>query len=232
MKPWRVKQWCIPPRENAAFVAAMEDVLEVYTRPYDPRRPQVCMDEKAVQLIGETRQPLPVKAGREARYDFEYARRGVTNLFMCFEPLAARRQVMVRSRRGARQWAEVMRELVDVHYPGAERVVVVLDNLNTHALSSLYEVFEPEEARRVARKLELHYTPKHGSWLNMAEIEISVLARQCLKRRLASEEELAREAAAWTQSRNGSEATVDWRFTTDDARIKLKRLYPSLQPCQ
>lgn len=180
MKPWLVKQWCIPPRQNAAFVAAMEDVLEVYTRPFDPRRPQVCMDEKAVQLIGEMRLPLPAKAGREARADFEYVRRGVTNLFMFFEPLAGRR--------GARQWAEVMRELVDVHYPEAERVVVVvLDNLNTHAPSSLYEVFAPEEARRIARKLELHYTPKHGSWLNMAEIELSALARQCLKRRLASE---------------------------------------------
>lgn len=206
----------------------MEDVLEVYTRPFDRLRPQVCMDEKAVQLIGETRVPLPAKAGREARHDFEYERRGVTNLFMFFEPLAGRREVEVRPRRGAREWAEVMRELVDVHYPEAERIVLVLDNLNTHALSSLYEVFKPEEARRIARKLELHYTPKHGSWLNMAEIELSVLARQCLKRRLASEEELGREVAAWTEARNGSEATVDWRFTTDDARIRLKRLYPSL----
>jgi transposase len=206
----------------------MEDVLEVYTRPHDPLRPQVCMDEKAVQLIGETRRPLPVKAGHEARCDFEYVRRGVTNLFMLFEPLAGRREVEVRPRRGARQWAEVMRELVDVHYPQAERIVLVLDNLNTHAPSSLYEVFAPEEARRIARKLELHYTPKHGSWLNMAEIEISALARQCLKRRLASEDELGREVAAWAEARNNSGATVDWRFTTDDARIKLKRLYPSL----
>lgn len=187
----------------------MEDVLEVYTRPYDSQRPLVCMDEKAVQLIGETRVPLRVKAGHEARYDFEYERRGVTNLFMFFEPLAAKRQVMVRGRRGARQWAEVMRELVDEHYPEAERIVVVLDNLNTHALSSLYEVYEPAEARRIARKLEMHYTPKHGSWLNMAEIELSVLARQCLKRRLASEEELGREVAAWTKVRNRSDATVD-----------------------
>jgi transposase len=210
----------------------MEDVLEVYTRAYDPLRPQVCMDEKAVQLIGETRLPLPAKAGQEARSDFEYVRRGVTNLFMFFEPLAAKRRVALRTRRGARQWAEVMRELVDVHYPEAERIVLVLDNLNTHALSSLYEVFEPSEARRIARRLEIHYTPKHGSWLNMAEIELSVLARQCLKRRLASEEELGREVAAWTEARNGSHTTVDWRFTTDDARIKLKRLYPSLQPCQ
>ena len=206
----------------------MEDVLEVYTRPHDPLRPQVCMDEKAVQLIGETRQPLPVKAGHEARSDFEYVRRGVTNLFMLFEPLAGRREVEARPRRGARQWAEVMRELVDVHYPLAERIVLVLDNLNTHAPSSLYEVFEPAEARRIARKLELHYTPKHGSWLNMAEIEISALARQCLKRRLASEDELGREVGAWAEARNSSGARVDWRFTTDDARIKLKRLYPSL----
>jgi transposase len=210
----------------------MEDVLEVYTRPHDRLRPQVCMDEKAVQLIGETRLPLAVGAGRAARSDFEYVRRGVTNLFMFFEPLAARRQVEVRPKRGAREWAEVMRELVDVHYPEAERIVVVLDNLNTHAPSSLYEVFEPAEARRIARKLELHYTPKHGSWLNMAEIELSALARQCLKRRLASEEELGREVAAWVEARNSSGASVDWRFTTDDARIKLKRLYPSLQTCQ
>lgn len=210
----------------------MEDVLEVYTRPYDPRRPQVCMDEKAVQLIGETRLPLATKAGRAARSDFEYERRGVTNLFMFFEPLGGRREVEVKPKRGAREWAEVMRELVDVHYPEAERIVVVLDNLNTHAPSSLYEVYEPAEARRIARKLELHYTPKHGSWLNMAEIEISVLARQCLKRRLASEAELGREVAAWTGARNNNGASVDWRFTTDDARIKLKRLYPSLQPCQ
>ncbi len=206
----------------------MEDVLEVYTRPYDPLRPQVCMDEKAVQLIGETRLPLAAKAGREARYDFEYARRGVTNLFMLSEPLAGRREIEVRHKRGAREWAEVMRELVDVHYTQAERIVLVLDNLNTHATSSLYEVFPPEEARRIARKLELHYTPKHGSWLNMAEIEISALARQSLKRRLASEEELGREVAAWAEARNRSGASVDWRFTTDDARIKLKRLYPSL----
>jgi transposase len=210
----------------------MEDVLEVYTRPHDPLRPQVSMDEKAVQLIGETRLPLAAKAGREARHDSEYERRGVTNLFMFFEPLAGGRQVEVRPKRGARQWAEVMRELVDVHYPEAKRVVVVLDNLNTHAPSSLYEVFEPAEARRIARKLELHYTPKHGSWLNMAEIELSALARQCLKRRLASEEELAREVAAWAEARNSSGASEDWHFTTDDARIKLKRLYPSLQPCQ
>lgn len=207
----------------------MEDVLEVYTRAYDPQRPLICMDEKAVQLISETRVPLLVKAGHEARYDFEYERRGVTNLFMFFEPLAAKRQVMVRPKRGAREWAEVMRELVDVHYPQAARLVLVLDNLNTHALSSLYEVFEPQEARRIARKLEMHYTPKHGSWLNMAEIELSVLARQCLKRRLASEEELGREVGAWATVRNSGEASVDWRFTTADARIKLKRLYPSIQ---
>ena len=207
----------------------MEDVLEVYPRPSDRQRPLVCMDEKGVQVSGETRLPRLVKAGREARYDLEYVRRGVTNLCMFFEPLAAKRQVMVRGRRGARQWAGVMRELVDVHYPEAEGIVVVLDNLNTHALSSLYEVYEPAEGRRIAHTLERHYTPKHGSWLNMAEIELSVLARQCLKRRLASEEELGREVGAWTAARNGGEATVDWRFTTADARIKLKRLYPSIQ---
>ena len=227
MNPGRVKQWCIPPKGNAAFVAAMEDVLEVYTRPYDAHRPLICMDEKAVQLIGETRLPQLVKAGREARYDFEYVRCGVTNLFMFFEPLAAQRQVLIRGRRGARQWAEVMRELVDVHYPQAERIVLVLDNLNTHALSSLYEVFEPAEARRLARKLEMHYTPKHGSWLNMAEIELSVLQRQCLARRIADEDRLKREVAAWEKQRNAEKAAIDWRFSVTDAREKLKRLYPS-----
>jgi transposase len=206
----------------------MEDVLDVYTRPYDARYPTVTMDEKPVQLIGETRRPMRAKPGSEQRIDFEYKRNGVANLFMFFEPLAARRHVLVRDQRTGKDWAECMRELVEIHYPDAERITVVLDNLNTHRLASLYEVFEPVEARRIAQKLEIHYTPKHGSWLNMAEIELSVVSRQCLKRRIADKESLGNEVKAWEQSRNTSNVRVDWRFTTGDARIKLKRLYPSI----
>lgn len=206
----------------------MEDVLDVYIRPYDKNNPLVTMDEKPIQLIGETRCRLKGKPGCEERYDFEYVRNGVANIFMLFEPLAGRRHVLVRDRKTIKDWAECMRELVDVHYPKAERITVVLDNLNTHKLSSLYEVFEPSEARRIAQKLELHYTPKHGSWLNMAEIELSVLSRQCLKRRIADKETLQKEVSAWEKLRNASKGKVDWRFTTDTARIKLKRLYPSI----
>lgn len=206
----------------------MEDVLDVYTRAYDEKRPTVTMDEKPLQLIGETRRPMRAKPGSEQRIDFEYKRNGVANLFMLFEPLAARRHVVVRDQRTSKDWAECMRELVDEYYPEAERITVVLDNLNTHKLSSLYEVMEPSEARRIAQKIELHYTPKHGSWLNMAEIELSVMSRQCLKRRIADKETLQKEVKAWEQARNRSNATVDWRFTTGDARIKLKRLYPSI----
>ena len=215
----------------------MEDVLDVYIRPYDPKRPIVCMDETSKQLIGETRVPLPVRAGRPQRYDYEYTRHGVSNLFMVFEPLAARRQVKVTDRRTRLDWAELMRELVDEHYPDAEVITLVLDNLNTHTPASLYQAFEPEEARRIARRLEFHYTPKHGRWLNpvlsvvegMAEIELSVLSRQCLDRRIPDKAILTREVGAWQEERNRKEASVDWRFTTSDARIKLKKLYPSIQ---
>lgn len=207
----------------------MEDVLDVYTRPYDPNRPVVCMDETSKQLIGETRVPRPAQSGRLQRYDYEYERHGVSNLFLLFEPLAARRQVTVTDRRTSQDWAELMRQLVDEHYPEAEVITLVLDNLNTHTPASLYETFEPEEARRIARRLEIHYTPKHGSWLNMAEIELSVLSRQCLDRRIADKTALSGEVAAWQKERNQAEATVDWRFTTSDARIKLKKLYPSIR---
>jgi DDE superfamily endonuclease len=206
----------------------MEDVLEVYTRPHDPKRPLVCMDETSKQLIGETRLPLPLRAGRPRRYDYEYTRKGVSNLFILFEPLAGRRQVKVTDQRTSRDWAELMRELVDEHYPQAEVITLVLDNLNTHTTASLYEAFAPEEARRIAQRLELHHTPKHGSWLNMAEIELSVLTQQCLGRRIPDKAILEREVAAWVVERNQSGATVDWRFTNGDARIKLKKLYPSM----
>lgn len=206
----------------------MEDVLEVYTRPYEAKHPLVTMDEKPVQLIGETRRRMKARPGQSERFDFEYKRNGVANLFMFFEPLAARRQVTVRERKTNRDWAECIREMVEVHYPQAERITLVMDNLSTHKLASLYEVYEPEQAREIARKLEIHYTPKHGSWLNMAEIELSVMSRQCLKRRIEDRETLAKEVAAWEKSRNAESAKVDWRFSTADARIKLKRLYPSI----
>jgi hypothetical protein len=225
------EQWVIPPKANAEFVCAMEDVLEVYTRPYDPKRPQVCLDEASKQLVAETRTPLPLAPGQAARVDYEYERRGTANLFMRFEPLAGRRRVKVTERRTAVDFAWVIKELVDEDYPEAEKIVLVMDNLNTHKPASLYEAFEPAEARRLLDKLEIHYTPKHGSWLNMAETELSVLSRQCLDRRIDNQPELTGEVAAWEHRRNDAEVTVDWRFTTADARIKLKRLYPSIQPC-
>jgi DDE superfamily endonuclease len=207
----------------------MEDVLEVYTRPYDPRHPQVCLDETSRQLLGEITPPMPVAAGRPAREDYEYQRRGVCNVFVVCEPLRGWRHVTVSERRTRIDWAHCIKELVDLHYPDAERIVLVQDNLNTHTPASLYEAFEPAEARRLADRLELHYTPKHGSWLNMAEIELAVLAGQCLDRRLADRATLQREVAAWEAARNSTGRGVDWRFTTEDARIKLKHLYPVIQ---
>ncbi len=207
----------------------MEDVLEVYTRPYDPLRPQVCMDETSKQLLRDTREPLAMEPGRPEKRDYEYERGGVVNLFMFMEPLAGRRWVDVTERRTKVDWACRIKGLVDVRYPEAERIVLVMDNLNTHTPASLYEAFDPVEARRVAEKLEIHYTPKHGSWLNMAEIELSVLSRQCLDRRVPDFEALQREARAWQERRDAAGVKIDWRFETEDARIKLKRLYPSLQ---
>lgn len=206
----------------------MEDVLAVYTRPLDPRRPLVCLDELSTQLVGEVRGPLPPQPGQPARYDAEYVRNGVANLFMVYEPLGGRRRVQVRTRRTRQDWAALVQELVDVWYPGAETIVLVLDQLNTHSPASLYATFPPAEAQRLAAKLEIHYTPKHGSWLNMAEIELSVLRRQCLDRRIEDEATLRAEVAAWEQRRDTQAGTVNWRFTTADARIKLKHLYPSV----
>lgn len=221
----------IPPKANAEFVCAMEDVLEVYQRPYDPRRPQVCLDETSKQLVGETRTPVPAAPGQPRRVDYEYERKGTANLFMIFEPLAGKRWVKVTRRRTATDFAEVIRALVDDHYRHAEKIVLVMDNLNTHKLASLYEAFEPAEARRLLEQLEIHHTPKHGSWLNMAETELSVLGRQCLNRRIADIQTLIREVRAWEKHRNQAKCRIDWRFTTSDARIKLKRLYPSFQLC-
>ena len=206
----------------------MEDVLDVYKRPYNPAFPVVCFDETNRQLIEETRKAIPVRPGRVKRTDYEYRRRGVVNLFMMFEPLKARRHVKLTERRTRRDWAECIRDLVDVHYPEAEKIILVEDNLNTHTMGSLYEAFEPEEARRLAERLELHYTPKHGSWLNMAEIEIGVLSRQCLSQYIPEKDLMRTEVAAWEQKRNQANATVDWQFTTADARIKLKKLYPEI----
>jgi DDE superfamily endonuclease len=207
----------------------MEDVLEVYTRPYDERFPQVCLDEKSKQLVGEVREPLAASPGRTARHDYEYERNGTVNLFIVSEPLIGWRHLSVTERRTKIDWAHCVKELVDVHYPYAERIVVVMDNLNTHTPAALYEAFAPSEARRIAGKLEIHYTPNHGSWLNMAEIELSVLARQCLEdRRIPDRESLAEEVGAWEAERNAAESCIDWRFTSEAARIKLKRLYPEI----
>jgi len=208
----------------------MEDVLAVYQRPFNPKRPLICMDEISKQLLADSRPALPMQPGRPERYDYEYVRHGTANVFLFFAPLLGRRHLQVTDRRTRTDWAEAMREIIDVHFPEAEMIDLVMDNLNTHTLASFYEAFEPAEARRLAAKIEIHYTPKHGSWLNMAEIELSVLHRQCLDRRLPDKETVQREAAAWAKERNAAQMTVDWRFTTADARIKLKRLYPSISP--
>lgn len=206
----------------------MEAVLEIYHRAYDPKRPQVCLDETSKTLHAQARKPLPARPGKPAKEDYEYIRNGTANLFLWFEPLTGKRHVTVKERRTRQDWAEVIRELVEVHYPEAEKVVLVMDNLNTHTLGSLYEAFPPEEARRIARKLEIYHTPKHGSWLNMAEIELSILVRQCLGQRLPNRAELTDAVAAWEADRNSRAAKMEWRFTTADARIKLKHLYPIL----
>lgn len=207
----------------------MENVLEVYRRPYSPDEPVVCMDETSKQLVAETRVPRPAASGRARRVDYEYERCGTANLFMFTEPLGGWRHVAVTDRRTKTDWAQQIRELLDVFYPDAKRVTLVMDNLNTHRLASLYEAFEPVEARRLTERLEVVYTPKHGSWLNIAEIELNVLARQCLSRRIGDKRILQREVAAWETDRNQSQTGVDWQFTTADARIKLKRLYPQVQ---
>ena len=224
-----MEQWCIPPKANAEFVCQMEDVLDVYKRPYDPKCPLVCFDERPKQLIGEIRVAIPASCGKARRFDYEYRRNGVANIFMMFEPLAGRRQVKVTERRTKKDFAECMHKLVDEIYPDANKIVLVMDNLNTHKKASLYEAFEPAEAKRIADRLEIHNTPKHGSWLNMAEIEISVLSRQALAERMDNIRRLETETMAWAENRNAKDAKVNWRFTTADARIKLKKLYPSIE---
>ncbi len=209
-------------------MAAMEDVLEVYHRPYDAANPVVCMDEASKQLIGEVRDPLPMRPGQVEKYDSEYKRLGTANIFIAVEPLAGQRTTQVTDRRTKLDWAQFIRHLLENIYPNAEKVILVMDNLNTHTIGSLYEAFDAETARHLANRLEIHYTPKHGSWLNMAETELSVLCRQCLDRRIDSKEKITKEVATWESERNSREVTINWQFTTADARIKLKRLYPSI----
>ncbi len=219
----------IPPQASAEFVFRMESVLEVYQRRYDPRFPVVCMDETSKQLVCEVRPPIPRRAGHIQRHDYEYERNGVVNLFLAFEPLAGWRHVEVTARRTRTDWARFIRSLLEERYPEAERVQLVLDNLNTHSGASFYELCPPQEARHWLQRIDLVYTPKHGSWLNMAEGEFSILQRQCLDRRIADPETLQREVKAWQQRRNAAEVGANWQFTTNDARIKLAKLYPSFE---
>ena len=221
--------WCIPPKQSAAFVYHMEDVLEVYQRQHDPKRPVVCLDETLRQLIGEAREPLPPAPGRVERYDCVYVRNGTASLFLAFEPLAGWRHVAVTEGRKRTDWAGFVRALLDGRYADAEKVVLVMDQLNTHSPASLYDAFPPEEAKRLADRLEIHHTPKHGSWLNMAEIDLGILQRRCLDRRLGDQPTLASEVAAWVAARNAATKAIDWRFTAADARIKLKRLFPAYE---
>jgi hypothetical protein len=220
--------WCIPPKQNAAFVACMEDVLEVYARPYDPKIPVVCMDEKPYQLLDERYEPMPMsKRNKKEKYDCEYERRGTGSIFMFTETLKGWRHACALPQRKREDWASQVKWLVDEEYPTAEKIVFVLDNLNIHSIASLYQTFPPEEALRLSQKLEIHYTPKHGSWLNIAELELSALTIQCLsKRRIPTIEKLNRELTAWHINRNTAQKGVDWQFSTTDARRKLKYLYP------
>jgi len=229
LKPWQEEEWCIPPEQNGEFVCRMEDILDIYTQPEDLKYPKVCIDELSKQLVGETRVPVPLEPGKPRRYDYEYERKGTCNIYMIFAPFRGQRWAKVTEHRGYQEWAYLMRDLVDVHFPEAECITVVVDNLNVHVGGALYETFEPAEAKRILAKLDLRYTPKHGSWLNMAEIELRVLNGQCLDRRIGAVRIVEREVTAWVAERDAAHATVDWRFTTDDARIKLKRLYPVIQ---
>lgn len=227
MKPWKREQWVIPPEQNGDFVAQMEQVLDVYKRAYDPRRPVVCMDESPRQLIRETRVPLPAKVGRAARHDYEYERCGVCNVFMAVEPLAGQRVTRITQHKTRNDWARFLEEIAG-RYGAAQKIILVMDNLNTHTPGSLYEAFSPEVAKALWDRFEFVYTPKHGSWLNMAEIELNVLIKQCLDRRIDTITEMKAETAAWENRRNNMKATINWQFTSGDARIKLRRLYPTL----
>lgn len=228
LKPHLSKYWKIPPDQNASFVAAMEDVLEVYARPYDSKFPVICMDESSIQLIGEVQDPVPAAPGHPELVDDEYVRNGVASIFLEVEPLGGKRKVKITERRTRIDWAQFIKEMLEDRYPNATKVVLVMDNLNTHNMASLYKAFPPIEARAMAERLEIHYTPKHGSWLNVAEIELSVLKRQCLAGRIADIEKMRSEVSAWNVDRNNRQSDIDWQFRTKDARVKLKRLYPKL----
>lgn len=225
LKPWRKDMWCIP-KIDAEYVARMEDVLDLYAETPDPTRPVVCFDESPTQLIGEVRQPIPAAPGRLERYDYEYRRNGTANLFVFLDAHRSWRKVKVTERRAAADFAHCMRDLADIHYPEAERIRVVLDNLSTHSPAALYQALPPSEARRILKRLEFHYTPKHASWLNMVEIEIGVLRSQCLDRRIESRQRLVVELAAWEHQRNASAAAINWMFSTEQARLKLAKAYP------
>ncbi len=221
--------WCIPPEQNAEFVCAMENVLEVYKRPYDPKRPVVCMDEKPKQLVKETRAPIACRPGQPQCYDFEYERNGTANVFIFLEPLRGWRRVEVTERRTRLDWARQIRQLIDVDYKKAQKLTLVMDNLNTHSPASLYEAFEPQEARRLIEKLEIVHTPKHGSWLNVAEVELAVMEKQSIGGRVPDPMVLSERSKSWQHDRNSAKVKVNWQFTTANARIKLRRLYPQVQ---
>jgi hypothetical protein len=229
LKPWLKKEWKIPPKCSAEFVWRMEAILDIYMRRYDPTHPLVCFDESSKQQIQEVIDSLSVIPGHASKFDSEYVRNGVSNLFMIFEPLAGKRYVKVTNQRTTIDWAQCMKTIVDELYPNVERITIVMDNLNTHTPASLYSTFEPEEAKRIADKLDIQYTPKHGSWLNMAEIEFSALSRQCLNRRIPNQEALRREINVWQAARNEDMIGCDWQFTNEKARVKLKKLYPVTQ---
>lgn len=228
MKPWRVKGWVIPPFQSGNFVADMEYVLDVYKRPYNEHIPLVCMDESPKQLIRETRTAIPMKPGQPLREDYEYERCGVINVFLASEPLMGKRFIEITERKTKLDWANFIRKIADEWYKDASKIILVMDNLATHKSGALYEAFEPTEAKRIRDRFEFVYTPKHGSWLNMAEIELNVLMNRCLNRKIDNIDTIQREANAWQNYRNGKESTINWQFTTDDARIKLKRLYPTI----
>jgi transposase len=229
LKPWQKKQWCVGPTKDSEYVHHLEDILEVYIQAYNKKRPQVCLDEGSVQCLKDKIPALAMKPGQVKKEDYQYTHDGYCNIFMACEPLTGKRFTEVTKRRTKVDFAHFLRQLVDNEYPDAEKIVVVMDNLNTHRPASLYEAFSPAEAMRIWKKLEIHYTPKHGSWLNMAEIELSVLGRQVLHERLESMEIVKQRVAAWQAKRNAQQAKIHWRFTTDDARIKLERLYPTIK---
>jgi len=228
LKPWKVVSWVIPPAQNSQFVAQMEQVLDVYKRPYDKHFPIVCMDESPKQMIKETRIPIPMKPGSNTKVDFEYERCGVANIFIASEPLKGKRYVEVTERKTKIDWAIFIKKIADDWYKNAEKIILIMDNLSTHKPSALYETFKPKEAKRIWDRFEFVYTPRHGSWLNMAEIELNVLMGQCLNRRIESMKIMKEEVKAWESYRNNKKAIINWQFTTQDARIKLKRLYPTI----